>query len=340
MDEIEWKKYAKKVLFTFAIIFICTGISLFILMLTIGIESIGIVAIITDMNRIMNMLLTTSLGFIIGFLVFEGIVALVLYIIYKIKYSGRKVVTLEKEYLREIPKEYSPAVSSLIYDLKIDIYRDYTATILCLCTKKYINIKNNNGKYEFEILKTDNLNLSESEKYVFDKIANKTKFDEFKYMNKIIEEAKKHLLIIDKSQNKKKKDFFSILLIIVLFILIYYVDRSLLIAIIPIVYYLIIIKRTSKKSFNNGTIDNTEFKSISTLYERTHKGKKIAKKLQALRNYIREYTLIKEKDIDYIQVLEEYIPYAIALDEADTIEKFIKHNEEYRSLIYDKKIDE
>ena len=57
------------------------------------------------------------------------------------------------------------------------------------------------------------------------------------------------------------------------------------------------------------------------------------------KNYIKEYTLMKDKEIDYIQILEDYIPYAISLDEADTIEEFIKYNEEYRDLIYNRKID-
>ena len=38
-----------------------------------------------------------------------------------------------------------------------------------------------------------------------------------------------------------------------------------------------------------------------------------------------------------MQILEDYIPYALALDEADVVEEFIKYNEEYRNLIYDRK---
>ena len=77
----------------------------------------------------------------------------------------------------------------------------------------------------------------------------------------------------------------------------------------------------------------------NTEYIRTKKGKEVAKILEGLKNYIKEYTLIKDKEIDYIQILEDYIPYAISLDEADTIEEFIKYNEEYRDLIYNRKID-
>ena len=48
-------------------------------------------------------------------------------------------------------------------------------------------------------------------------------------------------------------------------------------------------------------------------------------------------TLIKDKEIDYVQILENYIPYALSLGEADIVEEFIKYNEEYRDLIYNRK---
>ena len=39
-----------------------------------------------------------------------------------------------------------------------------------------------------------------------------------------------------------------------------------------------------------------------------------------LKNYIRDYTLLKEKDYTYIDVVDKYIPYALALGEATKIE--------------------
>ena len=59
--------------------------------------------------------------------------------------------------------------------------------------------------------------------------------------------------------------------------------------------------------------------------------------LKGLKKYINEYTLLKEKEIEHVQILENYIPCALALDEADTVEEFIKNNEEYRNLIYNRK---
>jgi len=328
MDEIQWIKNTKKAIIYFAKVFSIVGIIMVI---------IGIIGGLSEPKYATTMI---GIGLFIasGFTIFIAISFLVLHIIYKIKYLPRKEVIFEKEYLRELPKQYSPALSSFIYDLKIDIYKDYTATILYLCTKKYIKINKNKDKYEFEILNRNTSPLSESEKYVFDKIINKTKFDEFEFSNKIIEEAKENFFIINKETSKIPKLVFGAIFSIILFIIIYTKSIEWVIFVMLFVAYGVLInkkvKPRVKKSFN--TIEQSDY----TQYKRTNRGKKLAIELQALKNYINEYTLIKEKDIDYVQILEEYIPYAIALGEASTIEKFIKNNEEYRELIYNRKIDE
>ena len=71
-------------------------------------------------------------------------------------------------------------------------------------------------------------------------------------------------------------------------------------------------------------------------YRRTEEGLKMTKKCIALKNFISKFTLIKEKGIDHYKTLEQYIPYALALGEADFIEDMIKNDERYRMLIYRK----
>ena len=46
--------------------------------------------------------------------------------------------------------------------------------------------------------------------------------------------------------------------------------------------------------------------------------------------------MISEKDIEHVKILDEYIPYAISLEEDKNIEKFIKGNKQYKALIYNK----
>ena len=130
MDEIDWLKIIKKSLIFFTIIFV--GFAIFF----------AILALISPNNEweYTKTLLFISLFIGVGFPAILGIIYLIIVIFLKILNSGRTVINFNKEYIRDLPKHCSPAVSSLIYDLKIDVYKDYTATILYLCIKKFLNL--------------------------------------------------------------------------------------------------------------------------------------------------------------------------------------------------------
>ena len=254
---------------------------------------------------------------------------IIMYLSEKVINSGRKIINYDKNYIREIPKSCSPAVASLVYDLKIDVYKDYTATILYLCTKKYIDMEKFGDTYKLTLGKQTNYSkLGKCEQYVLNTIINKNKFDENQFKQEIINEAQENLLITNQMYSRKIKWAFIAIICFILCVICYNVNIYLFVTYLSIVplsvgmYYAI----QSKYSKN-------------TEYIRTKKGKEVAKMLEGLKNYTKEYTLIKDKEIDYIQILEDYIPYAISLDEADTIEKFIKYNDEYRDLIYNRTID-
>ena len=168
---------------------------------------------------------------------------------------------------------------------------------------------------------------------MLDIIVNNNKFDEQQFKQEIIKEAKEKRLIVDKKTNINKIK--GLLFLLVVFILLLatndimnkFMWLYLCMGVFMIAY------------FYMGTVFNKSYTNIVDEYIRTSKGKKMATLLTGLKKYINEYTLIKDKEIDYINILEDYIPYAIALNEADTIEEFIKHNEEYRNLIYNREIN-
>lgn len=130
MDEIDWLKIIKKSLIFFTIMFVVFAIFF------------AILALISPNNEweYTKTLLFISLFIGVGFPAILGIIYLIIVIFLKILNSGRTVINFNKEYIRDLPKHCSPAVSSLIYDLKIDVYKDYTATILYLCIKKFLNL--------------------------------------------------------------------------------------------------------------------------------------------------------------------------------------------------------
>lgn len=226
MDEIDWLKNTKKALILFTKVY--CGFAIFL----------GILLLRGTSNNDWEYTKATLFVLLLvglGIPTVLGMCYLISIIFLKILNSGRTVINFDKGCIRDLPKHCSPAISSLIYDLKIDVYKDYTATILYLCIKKYLNLVKDGDTYKVKLEKQqDYSNLGRCEKYVLDIIENKAKFDENQFKKEIIKKA-------------------------------------------------------------------------------------------------------QEKEIDYIQILDNYIPYALALDEANAVEKFIKYNEEYRDLIYNSK---
>ena len=242
-------------------------------------------------------------------------------IIYQLQYKRfrKNSIIFSSDYNRTIPKDCTPAIASLLYEFKIDVYKDYTATILELCNKKFINFIGNSTNYEFQILKSDDetVYLQEHEKYVFNCISQKIEFNSKKFKKLIIHDAIHYDFI--KYNNTSRLS--SILNILYLFAFIFLVSSSSFLFFITFIFI----------SWMTFIIKSKEF-------TRTEKGVELAKQISELKNFIRDYTLINEKNIDHVKLLGEYISYAISLDEAKQIENFVKNNENYRALIYNFKL--
>ncbi len=324
MDEIDWIKSTKKMLLIIGITFAAIGIFFFI---------VALLQSSTNEWEDTKGLLFIALSIGIGIPTFIGICYLIMILFLKILNSGNTEITFDKEYIRDLPKHCSPAISSLIYDLKIDVYKDYTATILYLCTKKYIHLVKNEDNYELKISENiDYSNLGKCEKYVLDILQNKAKFDENQFKNEIMKEAQEKGLITDKKLSKTAKIALIIIFIVLSLIVTYNINKTVFMILISIFGAVLFTGCAMIKM----KIEN-QINFVDTQYIRTKDGKNIALLLKGLKRFIKEFTLINEKEIDYIQILEDYIPYALALDEADTVEEFIKYNEEYRNLIYNRK---
>ena len=326
MDEIDWLKNSKKAFLFLTKMFGCIAICWAIMSLVVGFKNGW---------EYTNALLFVALLIGVGFPAIIGICYLIINIFLKILNLGRTEISFDKEYIRDLPKHCSPAICSLIYDLKINVYKDYTSTILYLCIKKYLNLVKDGDTYKVELAKQQNYsNLGRCEKYVLDIIEKKNKFDETQFKKEIIKEAQEKGLITDRKHSKIAKILLILILIISSLIITYNISKivfTILFSILGALAYVgyFIVKTKSKNQIT--------FDFVNTEYIRTENGKNIALLLNGLKRYIKEYTLIKEKEINYIQILENYIPYALALGEADAIEEFIKYNDEYRNLIYNRK---
>lgn len=317
MDELDWMKDYKKAFKFFAKIFGGIGIAFSITILTASYKNgwdysspLFIIALI--------------LG--VGFPLILGMVFISLNIVERIINSGKTVMNFEKGYIRDLPKYCSPAIASIVYNLKTDVYKDYTATVLYLYIKKYIDMEKTEDRYKIKEGKNNDFSsLSKSENYVLDVIRSRKEFNAFNFEQIIINEAQEKKLLTDKKYSKTPKILLILVIALILLIIIYKIN-----------FVLFFIYATAAGTtilgyyLMNGIDENIK-------YKRTKDGKNIALLLKGLKRYMKEYTLIKDKEIDYIQILENYIPYALVLGEADTVEEFIKNNEEYRDLIYNRR---
>lgn len=316
MDEIDKINTVKKVLKLFTKIFISVGAFIIVIILIKIILNKKIDE--TDIYTLGIMLIACLFPLVILVLCY-----IFFYVIEKVIHSGKSVNNYNNEYVRELPKFSSPALTSFIYDLKINVYKDYTATILYLELKHYIDIVEENSKWKIKIVpQADYSNLQNCEKYVLDVIIGKTVFNEAKFKEEIIKDAQEKGLITDKKISKIPK----LLLIFGIGTLLMFITYK--INLILFYIYITISLTVLYVYYSIGSINKY------VKYKRTDEGKKLALLFKGLKKYIHEYTLIKNKGIEYTEILENFIPYALSLDEAKAVEDFIKQNDKYRDLIY------
>lgn len=228
----------------------------------------------------------------------------------------------DKEYYREILKGFSPAELSYIDDFEISEKKEVIATLLSLKLKGAINIHDN----RIEIKNNDTKNLSITEEFVLKNIENGRvvlKYDDFK--NKIIEEVQKDNLVIEhpllkdakvacekiilfaivfviyisgflylKITNKDIDESFSSLAFMLVLVLVAYYNMSKSILSKRMPRYEAFVKRMSKCEF----------------LKRSSKGEDINTKIEGLKKYIKDYSLLNEKNKDALDVWEEYLIYS------------------------------
>lgn len=229
----------------------------------------------------------------------------------------------EKLYYREILKSYSPAELSYIDNFEIDGKREVIATLLSLKLKGAIDILND----KIEIKNDKSKDLLLTEEFVLRNIKNGKvylKYDSFK--NKILEEVNKdglvdeHPLLAEAKIACEKIILFIIVCVFYIFgflclkILNKDVDEifsifSFALVLILVVYYreskVILSKRMPKYEAFVKRMAKCEF------LKRSQKGEDINIRIEGLKKYIKDYSLLDEKNKDALDVWEEYLIYSV-----------------------------
>lgn len=238
----------------------------------------------------------------------------------------------DKEYYREILEKYTPAELSYIDDFKVDYKREIVSTIMNLELKRIIEIKN--GK--IEIINSNKENLRKTEKYILENIIDgKVKIGNSGYIELYAQrEALEDGLIKENTKEEIKKRIIKmilkwglvLILVIGIFIITSYFYRSQSNEFIQIITLITIILFWGLIMLVPIFLIVYSIMQYNS-YSRTENGENVNKKLEGLKLYIENYSLLKEKDKQYLQIWEEYFIYSVILginQDHNMIERIMK----------------
>ena len=249
------------------------------------------------------------------------IIILINYTIKRIKDSKRKYKIESKDqhkfkYYRDIIKEYSIGELGYIFNGRKKTKLLIIAELEKLKLQKNIEIING------EIKITNSKNTTPSEKFILEnyKFINEKDFEK-RYIS-IIEDylIKKHIIEkFDKNISSKMLPMLFVVFILLITSMYFNLDEYIK---IELILFLI----TWITVFISMIIFEHEEKII-----KNNQGNEIYMKLNGLKKYIKDFGNFEERELDEINIWEEYILYAIILNEGKTIKNESKT--ELQSLI-------
>ena len=213
--------------------------------------------------------------------------------------------------------------------------KDIVATLMSLELKHKIKITDNN----IEIIDSNEENLDENEKYILVNIEN-NKLNDISietFEQKVIKDCKNYNLLEEKMDVKKKiiKKVISCVLLYVLIIVAFYYfpeifnkiysnnDGMILILfmIMLIIFFIVAIFPFSTYIY----IKSYYFITKIDPYVRNKKAKEINSKLEGLKKYIKEYSLLDEKEYKDIVIWENYLVYSVISGQnTEIVDKILK----------------
>lgn len=225
-----------------------------------------------------------------------------------------------RDYIREIPYNYSPAMASFMLDENIDALLDIKAVKINLLLNGYL--KEEEGFYR--VIEKNTETLMKHERYVYESV----KANRF-VLPSIFQDCLYDDLLKEGYIKEKKSNIFLDIL-------------KGIITIIAFVFVCILVDKFIPLIINMNENVRAQFDMyiviafivllpfvlavvfrVKSKYVRTNLGKEHAINWKKLKNFINHFTTIKEKEEDYYIILGKYIPYALGLGLAEKIENYI-----------------
>ena len=308
-----------------------------LLTMVVSLTTLGIISYLIPNFKELNIILKIWMFFLITLI----IIPLYIYTnqsiknkidIKKIENSYKDVY--KYEYYREIMNEYSPAVLSLIYNRKIKYSDALVATILDLKLKGYIDIEDKGIK----VLNRETKNLLKNESLIYEKLEknkNAKKVIYFKdvaniFSNTYFKKEWKSTIKMEAEEKKlcssisvafnilEKISIISFFALIIIPLLLFLILRKSDLDINNLVSYLIIVVIHSTLLCSTGIL--RKFNKIN-FFVRTQEGVDLQCKMSGLKNYIKDYSKLREKDLNDLILWEDYLIYTIIFDLKGNLDK-------------------
>lgn len=257
---------------------------------------------------------------------------LINYIISKINIHKKETSFKEVDYkyYRDILNETSSGVLSFVYNKKINYKDIIISTLLKLDKEKLIKINYDN--HNIEILSTESNILTEYEKYIlfFLKTESTNKIIDFSTLKYILtnEKFKVNVIGLIKKDSKNKGYYKTI-----------NYTSNVITYIVLISFCIMVIEFLKKGDFTEANIiclANTiilfllAIISKEKIYLRTKQGKILSDKLNGLKNFLLDFSTIKERKLKEITLWDYYIIYAIIFNLKGNLDKDV--NELYNCI--------
>lgn len=318
--KINLMKYSKyKLLKTFFVLYIAFSFVYILIEMLIPILSNNF-----NVNYIID-IAENLFDFIVG-----NIILVVFYFSYKVankKFKNDKLSIRDfeknKTYYRDLLNNYSPSELSYIDNFKFEKNICMVASLLSLKLKKIIDFKDDNI-----IILNSKENISNNEKYILSNIRNGKlcSVDEETFLLKTQQDCVNNALL-NKSGNSYKKKVLKYLIIFVMYIFIitfsfymYYSKQifsvqllSRLILFVLFIIYSIIAFFIFIRTYYNLNRNND--------LVRTANGEIINEKLEGLKNFLKDFSNVSDKNEDYLILLEDYLIYSVIFEQNTLIVK-------------------
>lgn len=232
----------------------------------------------------------------------------------------------DKNYYREILEINSPLLLGCLDNFDID-KNVLIAQLLYMKEKERIKIEK--GKIEVGIVYNE-INVSASEKIILNKIKNGKfgieNYDDFMdELRKVTMKEAEKVGLLEKKKKKKKKGrkLTLIVICIIILLLIFWGESSdkwrILGGMLVVTFaYIMPLLIAASLGYNGAKIGHQ--------YIRTVEGKKLNKKIDGLRRYLKDYSNLSERESKEIELWEDYLIYSVMFGQN---EKVVEEYEEY-----------